>query len=112
VDGTLLEAWASRRSFEKKPEPPDRGTGARGRKLLRDTHESKTDPEARLFRRSGAGAARPSYLGHVLTENRQGLVVAACVTQAGTRAEREAALAMLDGLRRRAGRITLGADKG
>jgi transposase len=112
VDGTLLEAWASRRSFEKKPEPPDRGTGARGRKLLRDTHESKTDPEARLFRRSRAGAARPSYLGHVLTENRQGLVVAACVTQSGTRAEREAALAMLDGLQRRAGRITLGADKG
>jgi len=112
VDGTLLEAWASRRSFEKKPDPPDRGTGARGRKLLRDTHESKTDPEARLFRRSRAGAARPSYLGHVLTENRQGLVVAACVTQSGTRAEREAALKMLDGLRRRAGTITLGADKG
>jgi|SRR5271165_411390 len=112
VDGTLLEAWASRRSFEKKPEPPDRGTGARGRKLLRDTHESKTDPEARLFRRSRAGAARPSYLGHVLTENRQGLVVAACVTQSGTRGEREAALVMLDGLRRRAERITLGADKG
>jgi transposase len=112
VDGTLLEAWASRRSFEKKAEPPDRGTGARGRKLLRDTHESKTDPEARLFRRSRAGAARPSYLGHVLTENRHGLVVAACVTQSGTRAEREAALAMLDGLRRRAGKITLGADKG
>ena len=44
VDGTLLEAWASRRSFEKKPDPPERGTGARGRKLLRDTHESKTDP--------------------------------------------------------------------
>src|SRR5450631_565970 len=112
VDGTLLEAWASRRSFEKKAESPDRGTGARGRKLLRDTHESKTDPEARLFRRSRAGAARPSYLGHVLTENRHGLVVAACVTQSGTRAEREAALAMLDGLRRRAGKITLGADKG
>jgi len=112
VDGTLLEAWASRRSFEKKPEPPERGTGARGRKLLRDTHESKTDPEARLFRRSRAGAARPSYLGHLLTENRHGLVVAACVTQSGTRAEREAALGMLDGLQRRAERITLGADKG
>jgi transposase len=70
VDGTLLEAWASRRSFEKKPDPPQRGTGARGRKLLRDTHESKTDPEARLFRRSQAGQSRPSYLGHVLTENR------------------------------------------
>ncbi|HVP49600.1 MAG TPA: IS5 family transposase [Candidatus Bathyarchaeia archaeon] len=112
VDGTLLEAWASRRSFEKKPDPPERGTGARGRKLLRDTHESKTDPEARLFRRSPAGPARPSYLGHVLTENRYGLVVEACVTQSGTRAEREAALGMLDRLKRRARRITLGADKG
>ena len=112
VDGTLLEAWASRRSFEAKPDPPTRGTGARGRKLLRDTHESKTDPEARLFRRSPAGQSRPSYLGHVLTENRHGLVVAACVTQSGTRAEREAALSMLDGLERRAQTITLGADKG
>jgi len=112
VDGTLLEAWASRRSFEKKPDPPERGTGARGRKLLRDTHESKTDPEARLFRRSQAAESRPSYLGHVLTENRHGLVVAACVTQSSSRAEREAALAMLDGLQRRAPSISLGADKG
>jgi len=64
VDGTLIEAWASRRSFEKKAEPPQAGTGARGRKLLRDTHESKTDPEARLFRRSRAAESRPSYLGH------------------------------------------------
>ena len=112
VDGTLLEAWASRRSFEKKPDPPERGTGARGRKLLRDTHASKTDPEARLFRRSQAESSRPSYLGHVITENRHGLVVAACVTQSGQRAEREAALAMLDGLQRRARCITLGADKG
>src|SRR5664279_2146209 len=109
VDGTLLEAWASRRSFEKKPDPPDRGTGARGRKLLRDTHESKTDPEARLFRRSRAGAARPSYLGHVLTENRHGLVVAACVTQSSTQAESAAGLAMLARIRRDQ-RITLGAD--
>jgi len=112
VDGTLLEAWASRRSFEKKPEPPDRGTGARGRKLLRDTHESKTDPEARLYRSKRTGESRPSYLGHVMTENRHGLVVAACVTQSGKRVEREAALAMVDQLKRRARRITLGADKG
>ena len=112
VDGTLIEAWASRRSFERKPDPPERGTGARGRKLLRDTHESKTDPEARLFRRSKAAESRPSYLGHVLTENHSGLVVAACVTQSSSRAEREAALGMLDTLPSRAERITLGADKG
>src|SRR3989442_3809201 len=112
VDGRLIEGWASRRSFEKKPEPPDRGTGARGRKLLRDTHASKTDPEARLFRRSQAAESRPSYLGPVVTENRNGLVVAACVSQSSSRAEREAALEMLDRLPRRAPSITLGADKG
>ena len=112
VDGTLIEAWANRRSFEKKPDPPQRGTGARGRKLLRDTHESKTDPEARLFRRSQAGQSRPSYLGHVITENRNGLVVAVCVTQSSTKAEREAALAMLPQISDGQRRITLGADKG
>jgi transposase len=112
VDGTLIEAWASRRSFEKKPDPPQRGTGARGRKLLRDSHESKTDPEARLFRRSQAAESRPSYLGHVITENRNGLVVAACVTQSSAKAEREAALQMLGEISDGGRRITLGADKG
>jgi len=112
VDGTLIEAWASRRSFVEKPDPPRRGTGARGRKLLRDTHESKTDSEARLFRRSQGAESRPSYLGHVITENRNGLVVAACVTQSSTKAEREAALAMLPQISDGQRRITLGADKG
>lgn len=112
VDGTLIEAWASRRSFVEKAEPPQRGTGARGRKLLRDTHESKTDPEARLFRRSQAGEARPSYLGHVIMENRNGLVVAGCVTQSSTKAEREAALTMLSEVSDGRRRTTLGADKG
>ena len=110
VDGTLIEAWASRRSFEAKDDPPQRGTGARGRKLLRDTHESKTDAEARLFKRSGGAEAKPSYLGHVLTENRNGLVVEAMVSESGQRAEREAALTMLKRLRR-GERATLGADK-
>jgi len=110
VDGTLIEAWASRRSYEPKPDPPERGTGARGRKLLRDTHQSKTDPEARLFKRSGAAEARPSYLGHVLTENRNGMVVEALVTESATKAEREAALRMLRRWQRR-GPATLGADK-
>jgi transposase len=110
VDGTLIQAWASRRSFKEKPEPPDRGTGARGRKLLRDTHESTTDPEARLYRKSSSGAVVPSYLGHLITENRSGLIVAAMATQAGTAEERRAALKMLGKLKRR-GRITLGADK-
>jgi hypothetical protein len=78
--------------------------------LLRDTHESSSDPEARLFRKSKAGAAEPCSLGHVLTENQHGLIVGACVTEAGTRAEREAALGLLDqGAKGR--RRTLGADK-
>lgn len=110
VDGTMLEAWANRRSFREKANPPERGSGHGGKRLLRDTHESRTDPEARLFRKCNAGAAEPSYLGHVLAENQHGLIVGACVTEAGTRAEREAALVLLDqvavGKRR-----TLGADK-
>ncbi|WP_263368781.1 IS5 family transposase [Edaphobacter bradus] len=114
VDGTLIQAWVSRRSFREKQDPPDRGTGARGRKLLRDTHESTTDREARLYRKSSSGAVVPSYLGHVLTENRNGLVVQALATQSSTTAEREAALRMIDRDRQRtkmATEITLGADK-
>ena len=118
VDGTLLEAWANRDSFAPKDPPPAKGTGARGRKLLRDTHESSTDPEARLYKKSTAGEPKPSYLGHVIIENRNGLVVAACATQSSATAEREAALAMLDEMQRRVGStatspqsITLGADK-
>jgi Transposase DDE domain len=112
VDGTLIQAWANRRSFKEKQDPPERGTGARGRKLLRDTHESSSDPEARLYKKSGAASAVPSYLGPVLIENRHGLVVQAMATQASTRAEREAALTLLDRMHRRPESITLGADKG
>jgi hypothetical protein len=108
VDGTLIQAWANRRSFRLKDPPPAKGAEG-GKPRLRDTHESTSAPEARLFKRSRWVAALPSYLGHVLTENRHGLVVAACATQSSTRAEREAGLAMVDGLKR-AGPITLGAD--
>jgi hypothetical protein len=114
----MLEAWASRNSFVPKDPATVVGTGARGRKCLRDTHESKTDPQARLYKKSSTSEAKPSYLGHVIIENRNGLVVAACATQSSTAAEREAALAMLDqmGLApekipRADPRITLGADK-
>jgi transposase len=110
VDGTLIQAWASRRSFKPKDDPPQRGTGARGRKLLRDTHESTTDVDARLYRKSSSGAVVASYLGHVIMENRNGLIVAAMATRAGNAAERQAAMEMLGKLRRRE-RITLGADK-
>lgn len=110
VDGTLIAAWASRKSFAPGEEPPTKGTGARGRKLLRDTHVSGTDAEARLYKKSSSGSAAPSYLGHALMENRHGLIVAACATQSSTTAEREAALRMLERVRGGA-RVTLGADK-
>ena len=118
VDGTLIQAWASRKSFVPKQKPPEKGSGSGGKKLLRDTHESKSDPEARLFKKSAAGQSLPSDLGHVLIENRNGLVMAACTTQSATSAEREAALAMLDQRGRSPGQvneqtrpITVGADK-
>ena len=121
VDGTLIEAWANRRSFHPKNPPPTTGSGNQGQKLLRDTHESKSDPESRLYKKSAAGEVKPSYLGHLLMENRHGLVVQACVTPAGTKAEREAAEAMLTsaarerGKKRRPGEarapLTLAADK-
>ena len=95
VDGTLIEAWANRRSFHPKDPPPSTGSGSKGEILLRDTHESKSDPESRLYKKSAAGEVKPSYLGHVLMENRNGLVVQACVTLAGRKAEREAAEAMV-----------------
>lgn len=122
VDGTMIEAWANRRSFKEKKDPPEQGSGRGGEKLLRDTHESESDPEARLYKKSAAGEARPSYLGHVVMENRNGLVMKPCVTEAGTRQERDAALRMVGELlkeiggKRKAGEaggaITVGADKG
>jgi transposase len=121
VDGTLLQAWASRQSFQEKKDPPERGTGSGGRKTLRDTHESRSDPEARLYKKSAAGEARPSYLGHLVMENRNGLIVKSCVTQSGKREEPEAALAMVKalvgkwkgkGAEGERQEFTLGADKG
>src|SRR6516225_5225850 len=88
VDGTLIQAWAGRKSFVPKDRPPAQGSGWGGQKLLRDTHESKSDAEARLYKKSAAGESRPSYLGHVMIENRKGLVVAACATRSSTTAER------------------------
>ncbi len=95
VDGTLLEAWASKKSYQPKEEPPEQGSGARGKVLLRDTHECKTDPDAKLYRKSAGGEARLCHMGHVLMENRHGLAVAGCVTAATTDAEWDAGLEML-----------------
>lgn len=118
VDGTLIQAWASARSFKEKSDPPGpgEGSGSKGGVLLRDKVESTTDPDARLYKKSAADKSVPAYQGHVLMENRNGLVVAAEATLAGNAAEREAAVSMLDRTlapkdKRKADQeITLGAD--
>ena len=119
VDGTLIQAWASHKSFrakdgsdDQRPGGPGRNAQAdwKGRPRKNDTHESTTDPDARLYRKSHNAAAILCYQGHVLMENRSGLVVSAVVTHATGSGEREAALAMLD-VMRGAHPKTLGADK-
>ncbi len=150
VDGTLIEAWASMKSFKPKAgaegsEPPAAGSGEgsqtpmeaqacepaapaetgavadrdrnaevnfHGQKRSNETHASVTDPEARLYRKSEGKEAKLCYIGHALMENRNGLVVEACLTRADGHAERNAALAMIERRADRPARITLGADKG
>lgn len=98
VDGTLIQAWASSRSFHPKDDPPapGKGSGSGGKLLLRDKTQSSTDPEARLYKKATADKAVPSYLGHVMMENRNGLAVACGASLAATDAERTEALALLD----------------
>ena len=115
VDGTLLAAWASQKSFVRKDDngasgPSGRESNFRGEKRTNDTHQSKTDPEAKLYRKGGQ-ESRLSYIGNVLVENRNGLVVNCEVTPATGLAEREAAFCLMEDAARRAG-ATLGADKG
>lgn len=112
VDGTLLEAWASKKSFQRKEDPPSEGSGSRGEVLLRDTHECKTDPDAQLYRKSAGGEFKLCHLAHILMENRSGLPVAGRVSMATTQAEWEAALEMLAKTTGRDRRVTLGADAG
>jgi transposase len=151
VDGTLIQAWASMKSFQPKEEtggaePPaggDAGPGGdaaapaaaasqdatapvaeaapadrnaevnfHGQKRSNETHASRTDPEARLYRKGPGKEARLCFMGHALMENRSGLIVDACLTEASGHAERVAALAMIEPRADRPGRITLGADKG
>jgi transposase len=118
VDGTLIEAWAGHKSFKpkdhKQTPPDDPGNPSvdfHGERRSNATHQSTTDPQARLYRKASGREARLCYLGHVLMENRNGLVVNTRLTQATGRAEREAALAMVEKLPG-FGRVTLGADKG
>ena len=123
VDGTLIEAWASQKSFKKKNEVasvPGRDTDDpgnptvdfHGERRTNDTHQSTTDPEARLMKKGSGKEAKLTFMGHVTMDNRHGLVVTTRYTQATGTAEREAAIEMAKCLRKHhKGRLTLGADK-
>jgi transposase len=127
VDGTLIEAWASMKSFRPRDgsgqdgssdEPPSGGAGRnaevdfKGEKRSNETHASTTDPEARLYRKGPGMEAKLAFLGHALMENRSGLLVDACLTPADGHSERIAALAMIESRADRPCGVTLGADKG
>jgi transposase len=118
VDGTLIEAWASIKSFKPKDGPPSAGGGRndsvdfKGQKLTNDTHGSVTDPDARLYRKGKTKEAKLCYQGHTLMENRSGLIIKTKVTTASGSSEREAAKTMVQQLPRTTRRITLGGDKG
>lgn len=119
VDGTLIQAWAGHKSFVPKNDKNDDGdnntdgSDFRGKPRSNDTHVSKTDPDARLYKK-GNIASELRYMGHILTDNRHGLVANARVTQANGHAEREAAKVMINDARQAnpTAKITLGADKG
>ncbi len=115
VDGTLIEAWASQKSFQRKDGTTGGdGSDFHGEARKNDTHASKTDPDAKLYRKSQGREARLAYLGHLVIENRNGLIVEAMATTADGRAERDAAVLMMQTRQKRRGyrRCTLGADKG
>ena len=129
VDGTLVEAWASMKSFRPKSlcsgedprngsdEPPTPGGGRNreadfhGQRRSNETHASTTDPDARLYRKGPGKEAKLCFMGHALMENRNGLVVDACLTEANGHAERIAALPMIEPRADRPTSVTLGADK-
>lgn len=117
VDGTLIQAWASIKSFKPRDDDQEPPAGKnptrnfRGEKLVNDTHASTTDPEARLYRKSSTHEARMSFAAHVLTENRNGLVMVSTVTEADGFAERDAAQAMLGKVANGKRRMTVAADK-
>ena len=115
VDGTLIEAWASMKSFRPKDGPPTDSNGwsdFRGERRSNDTHRSASDPEARLTRKGNGHEARLAYCGNVLMEHRKGLVLDVDLAIADGFAEREGALRMLRRLKRSRRRITLGGDRG
>jgi len=121
VDGTLIEAWASMKSFKPKKPPDGGGTAGGGRnapadfkgeKRSNETHRSTTDPDARLYRKGPGMEAKLCFIGHALMENRSGLIVDTRLTRVSGHAERLAALDMIERFAERPGAITLGGDKG
>ena len=112
VDGTLIEAWASHKSFKpKQAKKDDDGSNFHGQVRKNDTHQSTTDPEAKLYRKAGGREAKLSYLGHALMENRNGLAVGGMVTPADGTAERRASEALLKKQVKGSKRITVGEDR-
>ena len=112
VDGTLIEAWASQRSFRPKDGSDEDGSNFHGQTRKNDTHQSTTDPDSRLYRKAAGREAKLAYMGHVTMENRYGLAVAGMLSKATGTAERRASEAMLAVRRKLAGRrITVGEDK-
>jgi transposase len=113
VDGTLIEAWASMRSYQPRENPPSpgQGSGRRGELQKRDLYISSSDADAHLYRKSLRETSALRYMGHVLSDTRYDLIAGACVTPATTKAEREAALELIEGLEKRRGRIGVAADK-
>ena len=111
VDGTLIEAWASHKSFQPNDDEEDGPKDFHGDKRTNATHQSKSDPDAKLYRKGRGKEAKLAYIGHALIENKNSIVVGGCATKATGTAEREAAVRLvteIPGTRR----ITLGADKG
>ena len=118
VDGTLLEAWASHKSFKPKGQkgtPPDDpknpSVDFHGQPRRNDTHQSTTDPDARLYKKGSGHEAKLAYLGHLLTEYRHGMIVDTAVTAAAGTGERDAAIVMLGELPLTSRHVTVGADK-
>jgi transposase len=112
VDGTLIEAWASQKSFRPKDSSGStpREANFHGQRRTNETHRSTADPDCRLYKKSPGGEAKLGYLGHVLMENRNGLLVRTMVTQANGTAERDAALRMASKISGK-GPVTMGGDK-
>jgi transposase len=112
VDGTLIEAWASHKSFKpKQAKKGDDGSNFHGQARKNDTHQSTTDPEAKLYRKADGREAKLCYMAHALMENRSGLAVGGMVTQANGTAERRASEALLNKKANGSKRITVGEDK-